>query len=270
MYVSLPWYDLHELTSATDTLWRRIAGALRAAGVRDVPSELDRRTPYEQQWRSGELLFGQACGYDVAVAYADALQVVATPCYRLEGCLGATYRSLVVVRDDDPARTLADLRRRRCAVNTPTSHSGRNVLHAMVAPLSSGRQFFADVVVSGGHEASLALLRHGVVDVAAVDCVTYALLARVRPAALGGTRVLAKTPRAPAPPYVTSTRTDRHTLAALRAALAEALADVRVAGALHIAGLRWLARADYRPIVELERQAESLGAHELRACACAS
>ena len=47
---------------------------------------LDRTTPYEQQWRSGQLLFSQACGYDVALDFSRDLRVVATPMYSAPGC----------------------------------------------------------------------------------------------------------------------------------------------------------------------------------------
>ena len=106
----LPWYDLPELHGATDTLWRRIAAQLREAGIEHVPDGLNRSLHYEDQWNSGRLLLGQACGYDVALAFADRLRVIAAPEFALEGCEGATYRSFVVVREDTAAEKIAEKR----------------------------------------------------------------------------------------------------------------------------------------------------------------
>lgn len=264
MFACLPWYDLTELRPATDALWQRVSAELRAAGVPGVPDGLNRRLHYEDQWDSGELLLGQACGYDVAIAYAHQLQLVATPCYALDGCEGPTYRSFVVVRADDPATTIEQLRGRRCLINTPTSHSGSNVLRSLVAPLSENGRFFAGVTVSGAHETSLQLLRAGDADVAAIDCVTYGLLRRLRPGALHGTRVIHHTVHVPAPPYVTSASTPPATVAALRHALRAAAADPAIAGPLLMAGIEQLELDDYAAIIELERQADAHGYLELR------
>lgn len=256
-FACLPWYDLAELRGATDALWAEVAARLRARGLAP-PVRLDRQVHYEDQWDSGELLLGQACGYDVLLAFAHRLQVVATPRYALPGCDGPSYRSFVVVRDELPARELADLRGARCVINTPTSHSGMNVLRALVAPLAEGGRFFSDVVVSGAHERSLDLLRRGAADVAAIDCVTYGLLARHRPPALHGTRVVHRTPAVPAPPFVTSVATPAPVVAELRAALAGALAgSPAVRAGLALDGVDHLPLAAYQPIAELAAAAEA-------------
>jgi ABC-type phosphate/phosphonate transport system substrate-binding protein len=219
----LPWYDLHELRSATDALWLRIAENLRASGIKHVPKHLNRSLHYEDQWDSGNLLLGQACGYDVALAFADRLRVVSAPEFDLDGCEGATYRSFVVVREDNPVTSIQDLRGLRCVINTPTSHSGMNVLRALVAPLSEDGYFFKSVEISGAHERSLELLHHQKADVAAIDCITYGLLKRVRPQALEGIRVIHQTNTVAAPPFVTSQNTSEATIGALREAIKAAL-----------------------------------------------
>jgi hypothetical protein len=77
-----------------------------------------------------------------------------------------------------------------------------SALRALVAPLSHDGRFFAGIEVRGSHRASLTMVAPGEADVAAIDCVIHALLARYRPAALAGTRPLGWTPGAPAPPFV--------------------------------------------------------------------
>lgn len=253
-FASLPWYDLPEIRPATDALWRQLARQFRLAGLTNVPQRLNRHVAYQQQWTSPDFLFGQACGYDVAVSYAAQLQVVATPCYDVPGCQGSNYSSFVVVREDSRLDSLEQLRGKRCVINTPTSHSGMNVLRALVAPLHCDGRFFAEVRMSGSHERSLRMIQRRQVDVAAIDCVTYALLARYRPGEIAGTRVLHRTEHVPSPPYVTAHATPPQMLVAMRRAALRAFHHPSVAAAkrtLMLGGVRVLPDDAYRSIESL-------------------
>ncbi len=225
MNASLPMYDLPELRTAHKALWAGIVRHLAEQGVAQVPAALCQDQPAAKAWSDPDLLLSQCCGADLTGVYTGRLRVVATPRYGAPGCTAAGYASLVVVAESSDIQELADLRGRVAAINHPESHSGMNALRALIAPLSRGGRFFAAVEVSGAHAASLALVASGAAEVAAIDCVSHALLARHRPQALAGTRVLCRTASAPAPPYVT--RADagddlvRHLQAALRAALAD-------------------------------------------------
>jgi ABC-type phosphate/phosphonate transport system substrate-binding protein len=264
--VCMPWYDLPETRAAHDALWARMAAELRRGGLAGIPDAIDWTVPYTAQWDRDDLLFGQACGYDVLLSAADVLQPIATPRYRIDGCVGHQYRSLVVVADSSAAGSIADLRGSRCVINTPSSHSGTNVLRALVAPLHAGGRFFSSVTISGAHERSLALIRAGHADVAAVDCVTYGLIRRHRPAELCGTRVMCETAAVPAPPYVTSRATGPDEVALLRRAVAVALADPALAGVrdqLAIAGADVLPVDAYAAIDELRRAADEAGYFEI-------
>lgn len=258
-FASLPWYDLPEVRHATDELWDSLANELRRAGLPRVPAQLNRDLAYERQWRSGNFLFGQACGYDVRVAYADQLQVVATPCYDVPGCDGANYCSYIVVREDAAFDCVEDLRSSRCVINTLTSHSGMNVLRALVAPLHCDGRFFSEVHMSGSHERSLRMIQSREVDVAAIDCVTYALLKRYRPDELRQCRVLDQTQRVASPPYVTTASTNPAALARVRNAVCEALSRPSLAGAkrtLMLSDIKVLPDDAYYPIQHLESMAD--------------
>ncbi len=63
--------------------------------------------------------------------------------------------------------------------NAEHSQSGYNVLRKMVAPLSREGRFFSAVMFSGSHRQSLRELQQENADIAAIDCVTYALLQRI-------------------------------------------------------------------------------------------
>lgn len=266
MLASLPWYDLLEVRGALDLLWASIARRLEGQGITPVPHRLDRDPDYEAQWSNGELLLGQACGYDAVLGHADRLRVVATPHFEFAGCEGPHYCSFIVVRAECAARQIVDLRGLRCVINTPTSHSGMNVLRSLVAPLHVEGRFFAHVAISGAHEHSLRMLRDDEADVAAIDCVTYGLLRRHRPAALAGTRVIHETARVPAPPFVTSAQTPEPVVDALASALEHVVVEQSDRAVLDALGLRAISRlptSAYLPIAELAAAARAVDYSEL-------
>jgi ABC-type phosphate/phosphonate transport system substrate-binding protein len=259
---SLPMYDLPEVTAATDAWWTGIARALAREGVADAPAGLTRDGDAEAVWRTPNLLFSQTCGYPLMHDFAGQLRVVATPCYDAVGCDGPSYRSLIMVRADDPATRLEDLRGRIAAVNATNSQSGYSALRAAVAVVAKSAPFFSRVAVSGAHANSLALVATGAADVCAVDCVTHAMLARHRPATVADLRVLGETVAAPGLPYVTRADAGDDLLKRLRAALVAALADPELAAArelLLIAGAKVLPEAAYDRIIEIEEDARALG-----------
>jgi len=266
--VSLPWYDLPETRDATDALWRAIAQHLRRAGVNFVPDTLERDLHHHEQWLHPSLMFTQACGYDVAVDHARFLRVVAAPCFVLTGCDAHHYSSFIVARDDEPAETLRDLRGKRAVVNNASSHSGTNAFRALVAPLSRDGRFFGEIVLSGSHAASATLLQAGDADVACIDCVTWGLLKLHRPEALDGLRVLAQTPYAPAPPYVTSMRYGKVFARKLQGALVNAINDPDLGDArrqLGLGGVAMLDNSAYQRVLDFENVAAEHGYLELPA-----
>jgi len=258
---SLPWYDLREIRAATDRFWQRCAHHLRFAGVDGVPDALERELDCFEQWKRPDLVISQACGYDVRIAFADHLQLVATPCYSAPGCAGASYSSFVVVREDSRYRDLRGLRGSRCVINTPTSHSGMNILRSMVAPLHENGRFFASVRVSGAHTRSLEAITSGDADIAAIDCVTYELLLRHRAHALAGTRILANTERVAAPPFVTCKGRSVEFVQLLRAALVATLRDPLVEDARHtmmLERIEALGPDAYQRIADLDELAREI------------
>jgi ABC-type phosphate/phosphonate transport system substrate-binding protein len=259
-------YDLPEVRRATDAWWAGLAHAFERAGVAGVPACLERHPEPEGAWRDPGLLFSQTCGYPLIRGLAGVVRPVATPAYEVEGCRGASYRSFFVVREDEPARGLAGMKGRRAAVNATHSQSGYNCLRRAVAPLAGGRPFFAEVVTTGGHRASLAAVKEGRADLAAVDCVTYGLLAHYRPAAITGLRVLGESAAAPSLPYVTRAAAAADLLARLREGLRRALDEPGLATAreaLFLADAEVLGEDAYESIGEMEREAVVLGYPEV-------
>lgn len=266
----MPWYALPETEAAHSVFWTAVARNLRESGVRNIPRRLSPGTPLVQRLVDPRLLFCQCCGYDLIYGFAGSVRLVATPIYGAPGCEAAWYRSLVLVRDVSHADCLDDLRGMVCAVNGFNSHSGTNALRALVAPLSRGGRFFSRVLVSGAHMESLALLRSGMADVMAIDCVLHALLKRHRSHSLDGTRVLCRTDTVPAPPFVTGADAGPEIVLAIRSALQRAVSDesTRAARAdMLLEGVEVLPLSAYARIIETEGVAAQHGYMEMHATA---
>lgn len=258
---SLPMYALPGLGEVTDQWWSGIARHLRAAGVPDVPHCLSRRAGM-QAWHDPALLLSQTCGYPLTHALAGKLRVIGTPVYRAAGCDGPRYASVLVVREQSRAGALEELRGGVCVVNGTDSHSGYNVLRGMLAPLSCGRAFFARVLESGSHAASLRQVGEGQADVCAVDCVTHALLSLHAPAMLAGTRVLGFSASAPGLPYVSSGLVSEQEADTIRQALDMAMADPSLSdarAALLIDGIAHLPEKAYDEITDMETTSRGMG-----------
>ena len=247
---SLPMYDLPCVKAWTDAWWQGLRRAAAKVGLADLPA-LTRDDDCHGQWRAPGLALSQICGYALAHDYRDRLQPLATPCYAADGCDGPRYRSLLLVRADSPAQCLADLRHAACACNETDSQSGTNSLARAAAPLGREGRFFARHGFTGAHAASMAAVRRGEADVCTVDCVTHALLARHEPTAVAGLRRIGYSASAPGLPYVTAAGTPADTVARLREAMFQALADPalsEVRAALLLAGAEVLTAADYGEI----------------------
>lgn len=262
MIASLPMYDLPELAAATTDWWHGLRRHMAAAGVEGLPADLVRPDDLYAHWQAADLALSQTCGYPLTHGLGGKVQLLATPRYGAPGCMGSRYRSHVVVRADDAAARFIDLRGRRVAYNGKDSQSGYNVLRHLAAPLAAGGPFFAATVESGAHRQSLAMVRSGTADAAAIDCVTLGLLARVAPVELAGIRVLCASAEAPALPYITSLRMTAGQLAGLRRGLQAACADPALAAtraALLIEGFDLLPVSAYDDILAIEAAAVSIG-----------
>lgn len=257
---SFPMYDFPEVAGALDSLWAALSRAL--ADGDDVPDGLVHGEDLAALWRDEALFVSQCCGYDLVNRYGGILRPLVTPRYTAPGCRGSEYCSQIVVGEGAAIAELSDARGRVCAINGFDSHSGMNALRALVAPLHRHGRFFSRVTQCGSHADSLAAVARGDADICAVDCVSHALLARHRPAALAGTRILCQSARAPAIPFVT--RVDRGEPFALRlqAALLQVLSDPELEDArrdLLIDGGEILPITTYGRISEFETEAAAKG-----------
>lgn len=169
-------------------------------------------------WVSKRLLMSQTCGAPLVTELRGKVSVVGTPIYSAEGCDGPTYSSLLVTRHELTPCSLSDFRNATAAINSTNSLSGYTALMAAAAGVldqyqedpdddSAGtprRVFFSDLVATGGHQSSIQYVADGRADVAAIDCVTFAILQRHRPELLGNIAVFGRTPQLPGLPIICS------------------------------------------------------------------
>ncbi len=257
--VSMYW--LTELAWITDLWWQGLARHWRAAGLRDIPETSSEPREVYDLWLAPDLFFAQTCGYPLTHRLKGRVTLVATPCYAAPGCEGASYRSFIIVREDSAIESIADLAGKTAGINGYDSQSGWNVLRRALAPVLSTPGAFPRIVETGAHRRSVAAVRAGDVDVAAIDCVTFALLRQAAPNEVEGLRVIAASERAPALPFITRKDISPEDLQRLRDGLQAAMADpdlAEIRRALLIGGVEILPDAAYDRILEIEREAERL------------
>lgn len=215
---ALPWYDLPSVRWANDTLWR-------ASGL---PGALDRTLPAHAQWRAPELLVSQACGLDLFLSDAP-IEPVLAPVFDLD-CAPGEYFSYLI----------GDPRGRVAAVNSLSSHSGLTALLSLARPEA--------IRVTGSHLASLAEVRAGLADVAAIDAVTWRIVARDTPELIRDLRIADRSATWTAPPYVVRRLADAApVVAGLRRAIQ---AEPEASRALQLTDVRKVSRDDYASVWE--------------------
>jgi ABC-type phosphate/phosphonate transport system substrate-binding protein len=259
---SLPMYPFPETTTATAAFWNELGVRLVAEGVDidDVVFE-GARAPV-REGIGPEVLFTQICGYPLFKVFRDQGTVLATPSFAFAGCEGPNHCGFFMVRAKDPAERLEDVRGRVFGCNSRLSNSGMNLPRLTLARIAEGRPFFRKVVMTGGHLASLDQLRRETIELCAIDCVTWGLFQKFRPADAMHYRILAQTAPSPSPPLVTSTTTDARAVATLRQSLDTLFSDPATAGTRETLGLTAVSvlnTSAYERLADYEKEAEDLG-----------
>ncbi|XBS71698.1 PhnD/SsuA/transferrin family substrate-binding protein [Acerihabitans sp. KWT182] len=198
--VSLPMYAVSR--ADVEAQWQTLRQSLERRGLPVAGVALQWPADLIAHWRDPRLLLSQTCGYPL-VTMLPNVRPVGCFHYDAPGCEGIGYRSFILTRDREKGASLADFKGRRAVCNSADSQSGFHALRGMVRRITGGLNFFSAVNFSGSHENSLAALQRGTADVAAVDCVTYALLQRHRPARIRSLKIIAQSPLTPGLPLIT-------------------------------------------------------------------
>lgn len=257
MRAMISMYDMPERRPAIGAWWEGLARHWQAAGLRDVPqtTHMTDGDLYEL-WLAPDLFIAQTCGYPLTHRLKERVTLVATPVYAVDGCAGGRYYSVIVARRESDVRSLDDVAGKVAAINGYDSQSGWNALrHSLI-----GKGAPARILETGGHRRSVAAVREGRADVAAIDCVTYAGLQQFAPQEVASLRIIARSASAPALPFVTRRDIAPSDLEKLRTGFLAAMTDPALAetrAAMMIAGMEIVPLQAYDRLLEMEREADS-------------
>lgn len=167
---------------------------------------------------------------------------------------GATCRSLLVVRNNDPARSVEDLRGSSFAFADPMSFTGRIYPETLVRSLSDGGVFFGRTVFTHAHSDSLAMVADSRVRATSVEDIVFEYLKQHYPERVAGLRVLHASPLFPGPPFVGRPGLPNEIKVALQKTLLEMDQDPEGRSVLHALGFTRLAtlpESAYDEVAEL-------------------
>lgn len=211
-------------------------------------------------WLSPHLLLTQTCGYPLMTALRDRVRIIGRPRYELPDSSGGNHCSLLLGRANDPRRTLPAFRDSRGVINGEDSNSGMNLLRHRLAPLHRDGQFFAGVGISGSHRESLRWLREDKADLAAIDSVTFACLARHAAEEVAGLRVIGRSAFSPTLPYITAATVTEKQAGHLRQLMNKTLHSLpEVAEILGLQEILPATESDYQIVLDYQREAAELG-----------
>lgn len=231
-----------------------------------IPVEFVHQIPWqerEQRLDAGEIQIGWICGLPY-VWKADEpvanLELLVAPVMRGDRYQNRpVYFSDVVVRQDSPYQSFADLRGTVWAYNEPRSHSGYWLTRSHLATLGETSGYFARVVESGAHQNSLRLLLEGQIDASAIDSTVLETELRQQPTLAEQIRIIDTLGPSPIPPWVIARSLPLDLKQRVRSLFLQMHQDPQgeqmlAAGA--IAHFVAVSDADYDPIRQMAERAE--------------
>lgn len=212
--------------------------------------------------RQPGLWLGHTCGYPLMTRLRGHVIPFCVPLFDVPGTEGRMYSSRIIVGIDADIESLEDCRGRVCVMNNSDSNSGMNVLRHALADMAGGQPVFSRVITSGGHLASLAAVADGSADIAAIDCVSYQLIADSQPGLVDRVRIIGDTVKTCGLPLVVAKSTYAEVdTGAISEQLNQALAstDDIVNKTLHLTGFAGVTLDDYASILRVEQYAVERG-----------
>ncbi|MFN3972252.1 MAG: phosphate/phosphite/phosphonate ABC transporter substrate-binding protein [Gemmobacter sp.] len=246
MIAALPMYDTAPLQGPNDRLWEGIRDGLRARGV-VAPEGLTRGgDDLWRIWQAPDLVLAQACGFPYRARLHGRVTLVGTPDYGVPGCAPGFYRSVIVARA--ARQGLAAWDGAVLAYNEAMSQSG------WAAPVNLAAQMGVALVAgpqTGAHRASVLAVAEGRADIAAIDAVTWEILAGIEPAT-AALHVVDRTPPTPGLPLIAAAGADAGAIFDAVAAAITGLAPadraaLRLRGVVRIPAVAYLAVPDPAP-----------------------
>jgi ABC-type phosphate/phosphonate transport system substrate-binding protein len=198
MIASLGMYDRPECQPANDRLWALIRDGLRAEGLAAPETLTCGAGAYWPAWESPDLLLSQTCGFPYRAKLHGKVTLIGTPDFEVDGCDPGHYRSIMVARKSDARDALPDFHGARLAFNENLSQSG------WAAPQNhaiSHDMRLLPHLQTGGHLASARAVAEGLAEIAAIDAVTWSMIAEWE-AFAANLKVVGQTEPTPGLPYI--------------------------------------------------------------------
>ncbi|MEM9773963.1 MAG: PhnD/SsuA/transferrin family substrate-binding protein [Chloroflexota bacterium] len=223
-------------------------------GVEVVFKPVAESTPAAEKLMRGDVQLGWICGllYVHKVDSENAqLDLLSAPIF--SGHTEPVYFSNLTVATASPFKTIEDLSGHTLAINETTSWSGNHLLRAFMHERGLDMSFFDEVVVSGGHSKSFAMVAEGKVDAASIDHSVFDFVAEHRPELLERIRVIDLIGPSPAPPFVVHRSVSEHLRYKIRDCLLELGKDSQFISRVQphrVETFVPISDADYQPIRE--------------------
>lgn len=198
--------------------------------------------PGHDPFADGDAELGWIC----STSFVDLATRSATPSVQLVGVAWVPldpgshgkpqYYGDIVVPDDSPIRTFADLARRTVGCNDVVSLSGHHAFRIATQRFGADPDNFADLRFTGGHHLSLDQLVAGELDAAVIDSVVRTNRCVTDPA-VASLRIVERLGPWPVQPLVATTELPDDVIAAVRDALLVSNDDPQMQGELQAASL---------------------------------
>ena len=178
----------------------RLREALATGTGRSI--ELVQRRTYQEV--TGLLLEGAVdaawlCGYPF-LQHEDNLALLGVPIWRGE----PLYQSYLIVRPDDPATSLSDLRGGTHANSDPDSNSGWLVTASDIVRMGERPEtYFGRTLFAYGHRNVARSVAGGLTRSGSIDGYVWEALAQVEPKLTARTKVIGRSEKLGFPPFVT-------------------------------------------------------------------
>ncbi|MEO0343142.1 MAG: PhnD/SsuA/transferrin family substrate-binding protein [Pseudomonadota bacterium] len=232
MIASLPMYLRPELLAPLSRYWDSLRDHLRDARF-DAPYQLDHKMIGLEAWRRPDLLLSQTCGAPFRDHLHADVHLIGTPDPQLPSCPPGYYQSVFIARAE---LDWAKAAKSTWAANEKGSQSGY-----YAAKLRAGFPL-TNPIWSGGHLASIEMVKSGRVEWAAIDAITWNIARRFDD--LNAVLVWDRSPPSPGLPYITALGNDVQSLSsAVRSAIFDLEETDR--NALQIFNLVAISKADY-------------------------
>ncbi|WP_367025721.1 phosphonate ABC transporter substrate-binding protein [Methylococcus sp. ANG] len=165
----------------------------------------------------------------------------------------STYKSILVVPGNSPAKTLADLKGKSVAFVDPASTSG-GLMPTYMVKQETGRMpqdFFGKFTYAGSHDAAELAVKNKTVDAAADNDITYEKMLGKGLITQESNRILLESPELPGSPMVYRKDLDARLKKSIKDAIVSAHDEIQVTGYGNLSRYEEALPSDYQKIREM-------------------